>query len=78
MTTVTLYAAQYFVGMWNFWFPGARMETRRAYHPMHVFFGIFIYFLANFTIMTGVQERAPQHAHSLVLLCRQSCPRTLR
>lgn len=57
VTTTALFSAQYFVGIWNFWFPGAKVETRRAYHPMHVFFGIFIYFLANFTILTGITQK---------------------
>jgi hypothetical protein len=33
------------------------METRRAYHPMHVVVGIFTYFTANFTIETGIAQK---------------------
>merc|ERR1712224_436840 len=57
IATVTMFSAQYLAGFWHFFFPGSRMETRRAYYPMHVFFGIFTYFLANFTILTGITEK---------------------
>lgn len=33
------------------------METRRSYYPMHVIMGIFTFFTANFTIMTGIAEK---------------------
>jgi len=57
IATVTLYSFQYLAGFWHFFFPGSRMETRRAYYPMHVVVGIFTYFVANFTILTGVAEK---------------------
>ena len=33
------------------------METRRGYYPMHIFVGIFTYFVANFTILTGITQK---------------------
>lgn len=55
--TVTIYMSQYLAGLWHFFFPGSRMETRRNYYPMHVSIGIFTYFAANFTILTGISAK---------------------
>ena len=57
VATVTLYSFQYLSGFWHFFFPGSRMETRRAYYPMHVVVGVFTFFTANFTIETGLVEK---------------------
>lgn len=57
VATVTMFSAQYLIAVWNFFAPGTRFETRRKYYPMHVFFGIFTYFLGNFTIATGIVEK---------------------
>jgi hypothetical protein len=52
---------QYVVGFTSFLFPGLAMSTRQRLLPLHKITGMFIFVVANISVMMGISERAAWH-----------------
>ncbi|XP_031431141.1 transmembrane ascorbate-dependent reductase CYB561 [Clupea harengus] len=57
MLTFVLFIAQWLMGFSFFLFPGATAWLRRAYLPLHVFFGLALFGLAVATCLLGIMEK---------------------
>lgn len=55
--TIILFAIQWLVGFFVFFYPGAADPIRAAIHPWHVFFGVLIYLFAIATAELGFLEK---------------------
>jgi len=61
LSTVILFCFQYVCGFTTFLFPGLAMSTRQRFLPLHKFAGMFIFIVANMSVMMGISERAAWH-----------------
>ena len=57
LATIVLFGQNYFLGLLHFFLPSCASEDRAAYLPSHVFLGIFTYFCAAFTVISGITEK---------------------
>ncbi|ELU10148.1 hypothetical protein CAPTEDRAFT_167574 [Capitella teleta] len=57
LSTVILFAFQWFVGLVTFLLPGFSQELRAMYKPVHVFWGIVVFFMAIATCLLGITEK---------------------
>ena len=48
---------QWIIGFLSFMAPGIRMDLRAAYKPLHVFWGLAIFFGAVATALMGITEK---------------------
>jgi len=51
------FCAQYAAGFLSFFFPKFSESTRRAFLPYHKYFGICLYFLTMFALVSGITNR---------------------
>ncbi|XP_077978217.1 transmembrane ascorbate-dependent reductase CYB561-like isoform X1 [Glandiceps talaboti] len=57
LSTVILFGLQLLIGCLSFLFPGLPQSLRSSYLPTHVFFGVFIFFMAVATALMGITEK---------------------
>ncbi|XP_064144050.1 lysosomal membrane ascorbate-dependent ferrireductase CYB561A3 isoform X3 [Loxodonta africana] len=57
ITTVFLFACQWFLGFAIFLLPWAALWLRNLLKPIHVFFGAFIFSLAIASVVSGINEK---------------------
>ncbi|KAG6522820.1 hypothetical protein ZIOFF_019975 [Zingiber officinale] len=58
LACLALFAIQWLLGFYTFWYPGGSRNGRALLLPWHVFFGLYIYSLAIATTVTGFLEKA--------------------
>ncbi|ESW25186.1 hypothetical protein PHAVU_003G014600 [Phaseolus vulgaris] len=56
MSAICLFALQYIMGFFSYFFPGAEMSTRASLLPWHRFLGMAIFLLAVCTAETGLLQ----------------------
>ncbi|CEF68020.1 Cytochrome b561, eukaryote domain and Cytochrome b561/ferric reductase transmembrane domain-containing protein [Strongyloides ratti] len=57
-TIVLSYIAQYIVGFYTYFIPGARQSTRQYLMPFHQLFGLIIFIIVCINALVGISERA--------------------
>ena len=57
LLSIGLFALQYAIGFYSFWFPRPKESIRRQILPFHVFLGIAVFVLGAATTCSGILEK---------------------